>query len=235
MIQINIKDDKIKHIIELENKYRNNNYNGVKNGNSNFKIIQGRIPILLSAPHAVNQYRNGAIKGADLLTGAIAEYLCEITGTNGIIRTCNFKDDPNFENEGVSLEYKKAILRIVKERGVPILIDIHGCKNNHGFDIELGTNYGKNTNQDETYIDICRGEFSKIGKVVIDNRFKASGSATISNYINKNSGIQCIQIEIASGFRNDSNKLLELLNGFERIIDKTKIVGSIDRNDEISR
>lgn len=138
-----MEENRIKNIIELEEKYESNQYNGINNGNSNFKIIYGTIPIILSAPHSVNQYREERIKGADKLTGAIVEYLCAKTGSNGIIRTYNFNDDPNYKNNGESLKYKKEILGLIKEKNIAILIDVHGCKDNHGFDIELGTNYGK--------------------------------------------------------------------------------------------
>lgn len=232
MILINKKYDKIEYIIDLENKFRNNSYNGINNKNNNFKVINGNLPILLSAPHAVNQYRNGNLKGADILTGAITEYLCEITGVNGIIRTYNSKDDPNYENVGKSLKYKESILRIIKEKEISLFIDIHGCKDNHGFDIELGTNYGININQKEIYLNILKHRFSEIGTVAIDNKFKASGSATLSNYINKNSRIQCIQVEISSRLRRDRQRIIELLDIFQEII---KEIRRIDKNDEISR
>lgn len=73
---------------------------GVDAGSDNFKIIKGDMPILLSAPHAVKQIREGKIKEEDRLTGAIVEYLCIKTGTNGIVRTYNHNDDPNYENTG---------------------------------------------------------------------------------------------------------------------------------------
>lgn len=48
-------NEKLKYIKELNEKYRANNSNGISSSNINFKIINGRLPILLSAPHAVRQ------------------------------------------------------------------------------------------------------------------------------------------------------------------------------------
>lgn len=209
---------------------------GISTGNNNFKIINGTIPIILSAPHAVKQNRNGIIKEEDKLTGAIVEYLCMKTGANGIIRTCNCDDDPNYENKGKSLKYKETILNIAKQRNIKLLMDIHGCTNKHGFEIEFGTNYGENVNHDNTYLEIFEKEFSKIGKVSIDKKFMAKNEGTVSRFINKNSKIECIQIEISAKFRKE--QLVEMLEIFENAINKCiiKLKGDIKKeDDEISK
>lgn len=193
---------------------------GISTRKNNFKIIEGTTSILLSAPHAVKQYREGRIKEEDKLTGAIVEYLCMRTGANGIIRTWNFNDDPNYENIGQSLKYKQCILNLIKEKNIKYLIDIHGCTDQHGFDIELGTNNGENINQNTDYLEILKSEFSKIGKVAIDEKFKAKRNTIVSNFTNKNSGIPCVQIEISRKFRRDDNNLIELLHIFENLIRK---------------
>ena len=65
------------------------------------------------------------------------------------------------------------------------MIDVHVCKDTHGFDIELGTNCGENINYDEKYLDILRNNFSTLGKIVVDNKFCAIRNTTVSNFINK--------------------------------------------------
>ena len=45
----------------------------------------------------------------------------------------------------------------------------------------------------------------------------SAGSATVSNYINKNIGIPCIQIEIASNLRKEE-RIMELIKAFEDVI-----------------
>ena len=52
----------------LNKKYSANNYNGINTAGNNFVIIPGKLPILLSAPHAVRQNRDGQVKYADELT-----------------------------------------------------------------------------------------------------------------------------------------------------------------------
>ena len=184
----------------------------------NFKIIDGTIPILLSAPHAVKQERDGKVKLEEVLTGSIVEYLCMQTGVHGIVRVANYNDDPNYYNKGESLKYKQAILDCIKEKNIKIFLDIHGCTDDHGFDIEFGTNYGKNINYDKVYLEVFEKEFSKIGKVVIDKKFKADKSTIVSSFVNENTEIQCIQIEISRKFRREGKKLEELLSVFEEVI-----------------
>lgn len=86
--------EKMENILKVNELYIQNNHNGIKSDGQNFKIINGKIPILLSAPHAVRQGRNGNVKSAETLTGPIVEILCKTTGASGIIRTFNLDDDP---------------------------------------------------------------------------------------------------------------------------------------------
>lgn len=212
------QEEQMEIIFELNQKYKANDSNGIKSNASNFKIINGKLPILLSAPHAVKQNRNGMEKEEDGMTGAIVEYLCLKTEVNGIIRTYNLGDDPNFENEGYGLKYKNAMLNRIKEKQIKCVIDVHACKDGYGFDIDIGTNNGKNIKNGEQYVAVLEKEFSKIGKVTIDEKFKASREMVISRYIHQKSKIPCFQVEICINLRK--NKLNELLEAFERIIEE---------------
>lgn len=132
-------------IEELNEKYKLNNANGFKNNNStNYTIINGNIPILLSAPHAVKQVRDGKVKAEDAYTGGITEYLCKVCSCSGIIRTFNEADDPNIDNTGLGFDYKQQILNTIRQNDIKLLLDIHGCNNSYGFDFCIGTNNRKN-------------------------------------------------------------------------------------------
>lgn len=73
---------RIKKIKELNRVFEHNRYNG--SGKESFEFIDGNIPILISAPHAVNHFRNGAVKYADKLTGGLAKFLHNETGCHVI-------------------------------------------------------------------------------------------------------------------------------------------------------
>ena len=73
--------------IKLNEKlFSTKGYDGI--AGDNYKIISGNIPVMLSAPHAVNHFRNGQKKWADLFTGGIAVYLQQITGCHLIYNAC---------------------------------------------------------------------------------------------------------------------------------------------------
>ena len=202
-----------KEILEkLNQKYLTNDRNGSINGVKNFHVNNGIIPVILSAPHAVKQWRNNKIKDSEYLTGPLVEYLSMLTGCYSIIREYNMMDDPNFDFDGIGLEYKKEIVDLIKKYQIKLLIDIHGCSNKYHFDFDIGTNNGINiNNQVSELIMIARG-LNKIGVTKIDDHFLASNDYTICNYVNKNSGISSIQLEISNAMRlKNSIKLLHSL------------------------
>ena len=65
----------IEELKELNHPFLKNNKNGVKINNQNYLLKKGKMPIILSAPHAVKHYRESEIKKSDDLTGALAIYL----------------------------------------------------------------------------------------------------------------------------------------------------------------
>ncbi len=212
------KEQEIIELIKMNEKYKANNCNGLNQGGENFNIIYGNSPILLSAPHAVRQSRDGQIKKADTMTGVIVEDLCRRTKTNGIIRTFNLMDDPNNENSGYGLKYKKGILDIIKQRNIVCMLDIHGCGKEYGFDIDIGTDNGNNIKGANNLLNIINMGLIKCGKVEIDKIFSATDNKIISNYINRKTNVACFQIEISSAIRKDINRLMQLLDAFEEII-----------------
>lgn len=60
---------------ELEKRFFNNNYDG--DGVSWFELHECKMPVMLSAPHAVNHFSRGKMKYAEIFTGGVVEYLHE--------------------------------------------------------------------------------------------------------------------------------------------------------------
>lgn len=207
-------------IEELNKKYKLNNANGLKNNNStNYTTINGKIPILLSAPHAVKQVRDGKVKAEDAYTGGITEYLCKVCSCFGIIRTFNEADDPNIDNTGLGFDYKQQILNTIRQNNIKLLLDIHGCNNSHGFDFCIGTNSRKNLNGQNDILDILNIGLSYIGQTAVDDYFKASLDGNIAKYIAQHTNIPTIQLEISSDFRKDANYLEQLILSLQIIIE----------------
>ena len=210
--------NKIKERIEKFNhELYDNEKNRLNNKEKSFRVIKGNIPVIISAPHSVKQLREGRVKGAEYQTGAIASILSEETSCFAIYKTYNNQDDANYDIE--NNEYKEEIKKIIKENDIRILLDIHGAKDEHNFDIDLGTAYGENINNNIEILYKLKSYFKKynIDNVTENKIFKADSIRTISKYINKETKIQCIQLEISWKYRN-----LDNLDNIERLTKSLK-------------
>lgn len=187
-----------------------------------FKIIEGKIPIMLSAPHCVKQARNGKIKQAEGETGAIVQIIAKDTKCYAIYKTYNKNDDANYDIE--KNPYKKEIEKIVKERKIKLLLDIHGARNENNFNIDIGTSDGENIKGKEYIVEELKESLARQGiqKIVENSKFKANTIHTISKYIHETTKIPCIQIEIAGRYRYIKNveNIEKLINGLEKFIEK---------------
>lgn len=199
---------------ELNQKYVTYNCNGAMINEKNYIVISGNNNILLSAPHAVRQKD----KSADMYTGAIVECIANITESFAIIRCCNLNDNPNEDKYGFGLEYKNKILDIVKKNNIKYFFDVHGCKNYDSFDIDVGTNYGKNICKEAT-LSILLEELNDFN-IKVDKLFQASSKNNISRYIHNCSKIDAIQIEISKRIREDKILLDAFINRYINIIYK---------------
>lgn len=235
--------DHLNSIMELELFFSANSYNG--NGKKAFEIEKGNIPVMISAPHAVNQFRNGKIKYADTYTGAIAKYLHMVTGCHAIYSSKYTETDPNYDLPQNN-NYQRKLKKYILDNEIYLLIDIHGASKERKFIIEMGTASIKEKNnvfsdecdpslQEYQFIDdIIKEKFENEleGKVLKQNivwknvLFCAGKQNTITKYISKNTNAACIQIEINNNYRNPEQRenfnilikcFIELIDIFSKI------------------
>ena len=191
-----------------------------------FEFIEGKEKIILSAPHSVRQFRNGKIKGKDMLTGAMTILLQKNINCYCIYKTKNINDDANYDIE--NNDYKDKIIEIVNKDKIKFLLDIHGAKDGQEFDVDIGTDNLKNLNKKTEYVI----EFLKIAEkyginATVDKIFKASTQHTISNTIARKTKIPCMQIEIAKKYRNieEFDNIKKILDFLEEFLKKVIQVG----------
>lgn len=185
----------------------------MKNDSKAFEIVEGKIPIIVSAPHCVNQTRCGEIKQAEGETGAIAQYIAEKTECYAIYKTYNNQDDANYDIE--NNPYKEAIIELIHQNDIRLLLDLHGARCSRDFDIDLGTGEGKNLQGNEYIIEELKRCFMQhgINEVAVDKRFKAISEHTISRSVSEKTKIPCIQVEINGNYRYIQN-----IDGIEKLI-----------------
>lgn len=216
-------------IKELEKKFFIINYNG--NSASWFELRDGEIPVMISAPHAVNHFARGKMKYAEIFTGGIAEYLQEQTHCH-LICTTRYKDlDANSDTADIC-KYKQKLLDYIVISGVKVLIDIHGMKANQNVAIELGTGGDGDPalNGYSLVADIVEEvmRHSLNNYLVSDNkqivrnvRFAAIGENTITNFISSQLSIPCLQIEVGGEYRDirSPERLEALIKGLRSAIE----------------
>lgn len=180
---------------------------------NNWEIIQWTIPVIFSAPHAAPQTREWERKPCDEFTWEIVRQLCEKTWVYGIIRIENCDDDPNFYNNWVSWEFKEEIVNLVKNNWIKYWFDIHGCKDNLWFSIDIWTNYWENLNQDlEFLINVQKKLSNNFGRVAVDELFDAGKPEILSTYVSKQIKCPYIQLELCRTLREDTEYLVDLLS-----------------------
>lgn len=101
--------------------------------------VFGKTPVVISAPHAVKHSREGQVKPCDLYTGSLSYLLAKSLGGT-LVASAKFEEgqDGNY----TPLEqcaYKQELLKTVQEQKIKLVLDIHGIRDDRGFDICLGT------------------------------------------------------------------------------------------------
>ena len=100
-----------------------------------FGIIEGSIPVLLSAPHGAKHLRNGRWKGEDEYTSSLAITLGASTGASVVFVKNKTEEDSNYLP---NTRYKDAIRKLVGEKGIKFLADIHGADSTRDYKINVG-------------------------------------------------------------------------------------------------
>lgn len=223
----------IKKIAQYEKKFAKRKYNGGRG--RKFIIKGGKIPIMISAPHAVNHLREKEGKKAEKYTGGIAKYLQKITQCHIIYSTQCSKDDPNYGKEG---EYKRVLKEYVEDHGIKVLIDLHGCRETWGMMVDLGTmDAGNSSLKGYSFVrDLLKyaleyrlSDCADQAEMCVTNnlRFSAGKTNTITKYISQNTDTACIQLEISRLCR-DLEKAENMEKTVQALIDAITILAAAD-------
>ena len=203
-----------------------------------FEIIEGKIPVLLSAPHGTKHYRNGSFKEEDEYTASLAIKLGEMTGAHVIFVKSRAREDPNYD---IRARYKDDMKKLVAEKGMRFVADLHGVNHNRNYKVNVGI------------IDDDSGKCScPTLKPVIEEAFKgfqeplfnldcytASSLGTVTYFVKNTCKIEAAQFEIngkyriierkpdsswalkgIANFRAKEKDVLEMIKRLERMIIK---------------
>lgn len=177
-----------------------------------FLVLPGSLPVLVSAPHAVRYYRQKRIKVSDQFTGSIVYLLNRLTGCHAIAATKLYGGDPNIDHPCI---YKEKIAEICRREKVRVVLDIHGAAREREFDVEIGTNGGKNLLGKTRILETLDHNFAAFGLSRISHdRFAETGPNTIFNFVVRKLGIPAVQVELNKQYRVPAQNP----HGFHRLL-----------------
>ena len=184
-----------------------------ENSNYDHAILTGRNNILISAPHGVSQVRLGKYKYSEIGSLTTAIYLHNNCDCFLIAKTQNNNDDANFDTIS---KYKSSIEKLIKEKKIKYIIDIHGLSAKRNCDINLGTHLGNNIKNNEELFNRLLYSLQDNGFTTnIDQPFMANSNTISSSMSNKFPDIWTLQIEINCDITNNKayfEKYKALLN-----------------------
>ncbi|NMC09298.1 hypothetical protein GYA44_03165 [Candidatus Microgenomates bacterium] len=188
-----------------------------------YKVIQGKISLLLSAPHVYAHRRprlNMAYKQGEPLTDAIVEEVCRNIECFGIYSSKDIDYDPNFHKEKDN-PYKQEIVEIVKTEKIKFVADIHGLSDEHLYDIGIyyPTKFLRSRKLAMKIKDsLGHGELRGINVSVL--RLLDNNQETITEFVASNLRIPAIQIEVARYIREDESLRNSFVENLSKVLSR---------------
>ncbi len=167
--------------------------------------FEGEHPILITVPHSKGP-------GGEDYVYDIAFKLAKRTNANLLIgRVSRCRLDLN-RSESDGHPFRKRIRKIVKEKGIRLIIDLHGMRGEEAR-VELGSAEGKCVS--ENTLRIFRETIVAKGFTVdVDKKFKgAKGGTIISTFCNP-PALEAIQVEMTYYIRRDPGSRRNMVDAF---------------------
>jgi hypothetical protein len=170
-----------------------------KDGDGWFNVLPGTSTVLLSAPHATAQMREGQLKFADAGTGALAVMLHKLVNTTVIYTTHCSPSDPNFYDDN---DYKRRLQALIKQAKPRFVFDLHASHWYRPYDIDFGTLNGLSMRSNETWFRRIADNFRQAGyRNFSQDYFAGAKNHTVTQFVWK-MGVPCVQLEINETWLN---------------------------------
>jgi hypothetical protein len=194
-------------------------------GEAWFKILDGSSRVMVLAPHATAQMRQGQVKQADGGTGSLAYMLNQLAGCPTIYTTYESPSDPNFYDDN---DFKAAISSMLAKYKPSLVLDLHGSHPNHPYDVDFGTMGGTSLlGNTASLTNLAKFLHAEGLQNFSQDFFSASKNQTDTKWVSKQ-GVPCIQCEINSTwllpfgppdqYILQDQRFAELLQGFVRFV-----------------
>ena len=188
-------NDSAERWLQLERRFAARHYDGAPDHAATRHRV-GTIPVLLTAPHAVNHHRNGIPKLADRRTGGLAELLHELTGATSLAAASRVPDWGRWADRDDDFT---RLLRDDAERN-RLIVDLHGMGDHHGIDVCIGT-AGQRGIAIDTAVDALARAFAAF-EIAVDVPFSGLSPHTVTQFARRLGVGAVVQIELSARLRD---------------------------------
>lgn len=192
--------DLIRRLVSLESDVRYQER--ASNSEQEIGCGGGRVPILLSAPHAAVHTRQGRAKEEEEYTAGMARLVAELTGAHALYVRRKSQTDPNWYR---GVPYKRQLRQTVTDGGIRFVLDLHGAAAGRDFGVALGTLKGESCpGCRERVIGALQDhgfgpDRPSLDRIDVDDVFTAQGvddQETITRYAWESLRVPSVQVEI---------------------------------------
>jgi hypothetical protein len=194
-------------------------------GTNWFEFKKGGRNILLTAPHATAQTREGKIKKADRGTGSLVVELSKLCNVHVLYTTYLSPSDPNYYDNNA---FKDSLAKLLQKLQPVFVIDIHASDKSRPYDVDFGTLNGISLGSRSQLLDSLISQLHDCGIMNLSSNFFSAAIHQTDTKFVYSQGVPCIQLEINSNylkpdqggiFRQKSAQLLQALVRFIELID----------------
>jgi hypothetical protein len=174
-----------------------------KNG---FEILEGKQPILISAPHVYAHKRpnlSGSYKQGEPWTDYIARNIAEGSNANVIYITKELDYDPNYYKV-LKNDYKQKVNELIKGRKIKYFFDLHGLSDEHEYDFGIYylNKYNKSKNLAYSLASSLNKKSLRHCLIQILN-IQTGSVETLTEFTASKLKVASLQIEISRYIRED--------------------------------
>lgn len=186
---------------------------------ASFEILNGDGVVMLSAPHAVLQTRNGRIKQAERYTGMLCRLLNVHARCPCIYKSRHIGDDANHD---ATSDYRDALCAYAKVQGIRYVLDLHQLAPSRAMALCIGTGLGANLHGKPDAVDVVRDAFEARGllPVTVDDPFAARMPYTVSATAAR-AGLVSLQLELNTRLLMETDaqcRFEDVMSALEQIV-----------------
>ncbi|MCY3826346.1 MAG: gamma-glutamylcyclotransferase [Candidatus Dadabacteria bacterium] len=191
-------------------------------------FLEGTVPVLVTCPHSTAHTRMGKLKHHEFYTAALGAVLHLVLGCHCLYANREQGTDPNYYDD---CGFKAVLEKVLSERKVDLVVDIHGTGNERSEDLFPGVG-------DEREFLLSAPDVLDKFYLVAEEYGITAGSAdifpaarqmTVAKFAAKRFSVPAIQVEISDRFRmpwrreDEFRRLIGFLLRFvEKVISEKK-------------